>query len=316
MGWADEQPSVETRIVEEGGHDMIEWGSNQRIWRERRRDPSPRSPDNGEKADGNAADSDMSQVELERSDGQVQLPFRDVERDTYDHLQWAFNAALALLAFVLVSPAMLLIALAIKLDSDGPVFYRQLRVGLDRRGRRRDEDGGRRTLDLGGQPFMLYKFRTMTVDAEEETGPVWSSDEDDRVTRVGRFLRRHRLDELPQLWNVVKGEMSIVGPRPERPSLVSYLREEIDGYPLRNKVLPGITGWAQVNRDADQTLDDVRSKLRFDLEYLQQRSVMFDLRIMARTLPVMLERDRVERPEGAGSEGRGNDRHLTQSVRT
>lgn len=223
--------------------------------------------------------------------GAVELPFQAVERDAYDRMQWAFNAAVALVALILLSPVMLVIAVAIKLDSPGPVLYRQLRVGLDRRGLDRRGDGGRRTVDIGGRPFMLYKFRTMQVDAEAETGPTWSSSDDQRVTRVGRFLRRHRLDELPQLWNVVKGEMSVVGPRPERPSLVSYLREEVDGYPLRQKVLPGITGWAQVNQDSDQTLDDVRSKLRFDLEYLQDRSLMFDLRIMARTVPVMLERD-------------------------
>lgn len=240
--------------------------------------------------------------------GSVELPFRDVQRDTYDRLQWAVNAAVALVALLLLAPVLLLIAVAIKLDSKGPVLYRQLRVGLDRRGLVRDEEGGRRTLDLGGRPFMLYKFRTMHVDAEEETGPVWSSEDDHRVTRVGRFLRRHRLDEFPQLWNVVKGEMSIVGPRPERPSLVSYLRDEIDGYPLRQKVLPGITGWAQVNRESDQTLDDVRSKLRFDLEYMQERSLLFDFRIMARTVPVMLERDSLrsaagERPDERESDG-------------
>ena len=258
---------------------------------------------------------DVAPAETRALDGTVELPFRAVERDAYDRLQWAFNATVALLGLVLFSPLMLVIAVAIKLDSPGPVLYRQLRVGLDRRGLARDEDGGRRTLDLGGRPFMLYKFRTMRVDAEAETGPTWSSSDDHRVTRVGRFLRRHRLDELPQLWNVVKGEMSIVGPRPERPSLVSYLREEVDGYPLRQKVLPGITGWAQVNRESDQTVDDVRSKLRFDLEYMEERSLMFDLRIMARTVPVMLERDSLGRGERTRREDRGSE-SVSSGVRT
>ena len=204
------------------------------------------------------------------------------------------NATLALIALSLLSPVILLIAIAIRVDTKGPILYRQLRIGLDRRGTERDGESSdafmRRTADLGGRPFTIYKFRTMRVGAEEVSGPVWASPGDRRVTRVGRALRRYRLDEIPQFWNVLRGDMSIVGPRPERPAFVYALRDELDGYPLRHRVPPGITGWAQVNQDPDQTLDDVRQKLQYDLEYLRRRSLAFDLRIMLRTLPVMLER--------------------------
>jgi lipopolysaccharide/colanic/teichoic acid biosynthesis glycosyltransferase len=202
------------------------------------------------------------------------------------------NATLAAIALTVLSPIALLIAIAIKLDSRGPVFYRQLRIGLDRRGGLRSAALGqtRRTADLGGLPFTIYKFRTMHLDAEDRTGPVWATLEDARITRVGRFLRPYRLDEIPQFWNVLRGEMSIVGPRPERPSFVHALRNELEEYPLRQRVPPGITGWAQVNQEPDQTLDDVRQKLEYDLEYLRRRSLSFDLRIMLRTVPVMLER--------------------------
>lgn len=151
--------------------------------------------------------------------------------------------------------------------------------------------------DIGGQPFLITKFRSMRVDAEAESGPVWAEANDPRVTRIGRFLRRTRLDELPQFWNVLKGEMSIVGPRPERPAFVQQLREEIGHYPLRHQVPPGITGWAQVNRRADQTVDDVRIKVDYDLEYLQRRSLWFDVWIMLKTLPVMFERDHPCKPD-------------------
>ncbi|MFQ5688818.1 MAG: sugar transferase [Gemmatimonadota bacterium] len=200
------------------------------------------------------------------------------------------NFLVASLALILALPLLILIAIAIKLDSRGPVFYRQLRIGLDRRAVLGDESGnGLRTADLGGQPFVIYKFRTMHLDAEARTGPVWAARRDERTTRVGRVLRRYRLDEIPQFLNVLRGEMSVVGPRPERPSFVSHLRREFLDYCLRQRVRPGITGWAQVNQPSDQSLDDVRQKLRYDLEYLNRRSLAFDLRIMLKTLPVMLE---------------------------
>lgn len=206
----------------------------------------------------------------------------------------SLNVAVAALALLLLSPLMLVIAVAIRLESRGPIIYRQLRVGLDRRSLDSGDSTGRRATDLGGRPFMLNKFRTMRSDAEDATGPVWCGNDDHRVTRVGRVLRRHRLDEIPQFWNVLRGDMSVVGPRPERPSFVSYLREEISEYPLRQRVRPGITGWAQVNRDSDQTLEDVRTKLHYDLDYLRRRSIWFDIKIMARTVPVMARREVVE----------------------
>ena len=204
----------------------------------------------------------------------------------------AINNVVAGMALLILSPIILVIAVLIRLDSPGPVVYRQVRVGLDRR----DLDGheptiGRRVTDMGGQPFEIYKFRTMRVDAEDASGPVWATNDDPRITRVGRLLRRTRLDEVPQFLNVLRGEMSIVGPRPERPTFVRALRDEIAGYPIRQQVPPGITGWAQVNRPADQTVDDVRAKVGFDLEYVKRRSVWFDLWIMLKTLPVMFERD-------------------------
>lgn len=218
--------------------------------------------------------------------------FRRISRSEEIALR-VINMVVAAVALVLLSPLILVVAVLIRLDSPGPVFYRQVRVGLDRRTLEgREESIGRRVADLGGKPFDIVKFRTMHAEAEKDSGPVWSGgDGDPRVTRVGRILRRTRLDEIPQFWNVLRGEMSIVGPRPERPTFVQQLREEIEGYPLRQQVPPGITGWAQVNRPPDQSIEDVRQKVGFDLEYLDRRSVWFDLWIMLKTFPVMFERD-------------------------
>ena len=221
------------------------------------------------------------------------------------------NVVVASLALLILSPLILLIAVAIKLDSSGPVFYRQLRIGLDRRDlnradRRNLRSGGRRTADSCGRPFTIFKFRTMHMDAEGNTGPVWASRDDKRTTRVGRALRRYRLDEIPQFWNVVRADMAVVGPRPERPSFVQHLRGRFEHYPLRQRVPPGITGWAQVHREGDQSLDDVRFKLQYDLEYLRRRCLSFDLHIMLKTLPVMLE--------GQRSNGRGRRRHKTPTM--
>jgi len=135
---------------------------------------------------------------------------------------------------------------------------------------------------------MIYKFRTMRADAERPSGAVWATKGDARVTPVGRVMRKYRVDELPQLFNVIRGEMNIVGPRPERPSIFSRLCDDIEEYPLRQQAKPGITGWAQVNHNYDTCIEDVRTKVRYDLEYLQRQSVAEDLLIMARTLPVMI----------------------------
>ena len=196
----------------------------------------------------------------------------------------------ALSVLIALLPVGLLIALLIKLDSPGPVIYRQLRVGMDRRrGPASGAEAGQRRNDLGGRPFHIYKFRTMRDRAESGTGPIWADRTDSRATRVGRILRRTRLDELPQFWNVLKGDMSVVGPRPERPHFVARLRDEIEGYQLRHRVLPGITGWAQVHRGPDRSLEDVREKVRLDLDYLRRRSVRFDLWIMLLTVLVILQ---------------------------
>lgn len=197
----------------------------------------------------------------------------------------AINVAVATIGLVLAAPLMLVIALLVKLTSHGPVFYTQIRVGVDRRGPGH-AGGGRRKEDLGGRPFRMIKFRTMWVNVDETQ--VWATEDDPRITFLGRLLRRTRLDELPQLWNVLSGDMNIVGPRPEQPAIFAELRERIDTYDLRQAVLPGITGWAQINQRYDSSLEDVRRKVALDLEYLARRSALEDLKIMLRTIPVML----------------------------
>lgn len=199
------------------------------------------------------------------------------------------NVVLASAALVVLSPVMLVFAALIKLTSPGPIFYSQPRVGFDRRRAGRSGDTyDRRARDLGGRPFLIHKFRTMRTNAESPTGAVWAIKGDTRVTTIGRVMRKYRVDELPQLVNVIRGEMNIVGPRPERPSIFSRLCDDIEEYPLRQRAKPGITGWAQVNHRYDTSLDDVRTKVQYDLEYLRRQGIAEDLRIMARTLPVMI----------------------------
>jgi lipopolysaccharide/colanic/teichoic acid biosynthesis glycosyltransferase len=196
------------------------------------------------------------------------------------------NVAVALLGLLLAAPLMAIIAVIVKVTSPGPVLYRQTRVGVDRR----NGQGGnwRRRVDYGGRLFTIYKFRTMSVDG---SGPqVWARPDDPRITTVGRVLRKYRLDELPQLVNVLKGDMNVVGPRPEQPQIFLTLREQVARYPERQRVLPGITGWAQVNQAYDQDLEDVRRKLAFDLEYAGRVSAAEDMKILLRTVPVVLFR--------------------------
>jgi lipopolysaccharide/colanic/teichoic acid biosynthesis glycosyltransferase len=201
----------------------------------------------------------------------------------------AANVLLALIGLIVLAPLLLVIALLVKLSSPGPVFYAQRRIGVDRRRRARPVLNCLRSLDLGGRPFTLYKFRTMYGDADG-VGEVWASPDDPRVTPVGRILRNYRLDELPQLVNVLKGDMNIVGPRPEQPSIFVRLSERIHRYADRQRVLPGITGWAQVNQHYDMSIADVQRKVALDLEYVERRSAGEDLRIMLRTVPVILTR--------------------------
>jgi sugar transferase (PEP-CTERM system associated) len=180
------------------------------------------------------------------------------------------NFLVALAGTIISLPLLPFITLAVKLDSSGPVLYRQRRVG-------------RR-----GTIFHCYKFRTMRVDAEADTGATWASDDDPRITRVGRFLRSSRLDEVPQLWCVLKGDMHFVGPRPERPEFVEWLSKEIPYYGVRHVVRPGITGWAQVQYKYGNTLDDAREKLQYDLFYIKNASLGLDLLIMFQTIKIVL----------------------------
>jgi lipopolysaccharide/colanic/teichoic acid biosynthesis glycosyltransferase len=178
----------------------------------------------------------------------------------------------------------------VKLTSRGPVFHSQTRVGVDTRGSGVGPFDPRRRADLGGRPFRIYKFRTMHVAAEHHSGPVWAKPDDPRVTAVGGFLRQSRLDELPQFINVLKGEMNVVGPRPERPAIFSELREAIPDYQLRQRARPGITGLAQVRLKYDSCLEDVARKVELDLEYIRGQSFWHDFRIMVATVPVILLR--------------------------
>ena len=199
------------------------------------------------------------------------------------------NVVVAVVGLALTSPLLLLIAALIKLTSRGPVLFTQARVGLDRRALTGAGGNTRRNMDLGGTPFTMYKFRTMRV-AEQNGKQVWAHADDERITPIGRLLRTFRLDELPQLFNVLTGDMNVVGPRPEQPEIFVYLREQIESYPRRQRVRPGITGWAQVNQGYDTSVDDVRHKVRYDLEYIRRQSALEDLKIMLRTVPVMLLR--------------------------
>ncbi len=180
------------------------------------------------------------------------------------------DLSLSMLGFVLAAPLMALTALAIRLDSPGPVFYDQERVGEN------------------GRVFTVYKFRSMRTDAERTGQPVWARDKDDRITRVGRFIRATRLDELPQLWNVMRGDMSFVGPRPERPFFVEQLARDIPFYVQRHSVKPGITGWAQVKYQYGSSIEDAMEKLRYDLYYIKHMSIFFDLTIVLDTVKVIL----------------------------
>jgi len=181
-----------------------------------------------------------------------------------------FDVVFSLTFLVVFSPLWVLVAVAIRLNTRGPVLFRQQRIGK------------------GAQQFVLYKYRSMIEDAEKETGPVWAQKGDRRVTGVGRVLRRARLDEIPQLINVLKGEMSLVGPRPERPYFVSRLMQEIPLYSRRLNVKPGLTGWAQTRHNYDASIDDVREKVKYDLYYIENMSLSLDLKILARTILVTL----------------------------
>jgi len=180
-----------------------------------------------------------------------------------------FDLILASLFFLVLWPFMLLTALAVRLDSPGPILYHQVRVGLN------------------GKPFRIYKFRSMRQDAEKN-GAVWAKKNDSRVTRVGAFIRNTRLDELPQLYNVLAGQMSFVGPRPERPEFVTELAKQLPFYETRHKVQPGLMGWAQLKYSYGASVDDAKHKLQYDLYYTKNHSFLMDMLIMIQTVEIIL----------------------------
>ena len=204
-----------------------------------------------------------------------------------DRARRGLNVVVASIGLVISAPLMLAVALAVKLTSRGPVFYHQTRVGLDRRSPDSDRGSHRRVVDLGGKPFTIYKFRTMKAGDGKQ---VWASQCDSRITRIGRVLRQFRLDELPQLVNVLKGDMNVVGPRPEQPRIFADLRTQVHRYTERQRVRPGITGWAQINHHYDESIEDVRRKVAFDLDYISRQSLSQDIKIMLLTAPAMVLR--------------------------
>ena len=218
-----------------------------------------------EKYTGKIAVENLRPSWLIFSDGFRKSQFLRVAKRTLD-------VTVSSVGIVLGAPLMLLVAAAVRLTSPGPVIYRQERVGLR------------------GHVFKVAKFRSMRQDAEKGTGAVWASKADPRVTPVGRFLRRSRLDELPQLWNVLRGDMSFVGPRPERPEFVSSLTREIPFYGQRHSVRPGLTGWAQVRYTYGASVEDAMEKLQYDLFYIKNMSIALDLFIIANTVKTVLMR--------------------------
>jgi sugar transferase (PEP-CTERM system associated) len=181
----------------------------------------------------------------------------------------AVHRAIAFIGVVLSLPVVILTIILIKLDSKGPIFYKQERVGRN------------------GRTFVLTKFRSMRVDAEQD-GPVWATKGDDRATRVGRILRTSRIDEIPQFWNILKGEMNFVGPRPERPHFVAQLAQEIPFYEQRHLIAPGLTGWAQIKYPYGASTEDARQKLQYDLFYIKNQSLILDAIIMFETIKIIL----------------------------
>ena len=180
------------------------------------------------------------------------------------------DITLSITMVILLSPLLIFVAILIKLDSKGPVFFSQERVGQNRK------------------LYMVHKFRSMVQNAEKECGPVWAQDNDCRVTRIGRFIRKWRIDELPQLLNVLKGEMSFVGPRPEREYFVKELVEAIPYYRERFSVKPGVTGWAQVNYSYGASIEDAKEKLKYDLFYIKNMSIFMDIMVVMRTVKTVL----------------------------
>jgi sugar transferase (PEP-CTERM system associated) len=220
---------------------------------------------------------------FERAKGEVPIDSLKASWLVYGHgfvqgvvrtaVKRAFDIAMSLILLAIFAPVMVVTALAIRLESRGPIIYRQERVGLR------------------GRPFMCLKFRSMCVDAEKDGVARWAAKNDVRITRVGAFIRKCRIDELPQLFSVLRGEMSLVGPRPERPSFVEQLQAEIPFYDIRHSVKPGVTGWAQVRYTYGASIEDARKKHQFDLYYVKNHSLFLDVLILVETVSVVVFRE-------------------------
>ena len=191
-------------------------------------------------------------------------------RRTYDLAKRTLDILTSTIALIMLSPFCLLVAILIKLTSKGPILYSQIRSGKH------------------GEPFEIYKFRTMKVDAEKDSGPVWAQANDSRITPIGNFLRKSRIDEIPQFINVLQGHMSVIGPRPERPIFIEKLKEDISDYSKRLAVKPGITGLAQVYHRYDESIVDVRKKVKYDILYIKKMCFITDIGIIFRTFTVIL----------------------------
>ncbi len=215
----------------------------------------------------------------ERETGQVELarlpeawPFssREIQAPFLCAAKRIFDVTASLVAIAATAPVMALAALAIRMEDGKPVLFRQTRIGLN------------------GREFTLYKFRSMRVDAEHGSSPLWAAENDPRITRIGSIIRKFRIDELPQFFNTLRGDMSFIGPRPERPYFVEQLADVIPCYKARHTVKPGITGWAQVSYHYGASFEDAYQKTAFDLYYVKHQSVLLDLIIVARTVKVVL----------------------------
>ncbi|WAA13977.1 sugar transferase [Fervidibacillus halotolerans] len=187
------------------------------------------------------------------------------EKRIYLHIKRLFDIIFAIIGLILSSPILLIVAILIKFESPGPVFYKQERLGLR------------------GRSFQVIKLRSMVVDAEKN-GAKWADKDDPRVTKIGKFIRKTRIDEIPQLWNVLIGEMSLIGPRPERPMFTAQFNKEIPGFINRLQVKPGVTGWAQVNGGYDIT---PKEKLELDLQYIRNMNILLDLKIILKTIKIV-----------------------------
>jgi exopolysaccharide biosynthesis polyprenyl glycosylphosphotransferase len=191
-------------------------------------------------------------------------------RKGFEQIKRIMDICLSIFGLIITAPVLCFSALLIKLDSKGPFVYKQKRLGKN------------------GKEFTIYKLRTMRNDAEKGTGAVWAKKNDPRVTPIGKVLRKTRIDEIPQLFNVIQGDMSIVGPRPERPELVHNLKSVIKDYEKRLLVKPGITGLAQIEHKYDESIEDVKVKVRYDLQYIENMKFLMDLRILGRTFGVII----------------------------